>query len=105
MTAASGATCQLVAHGLVTGGLFFLVGMLFGVFITTAMFLWALQRILFGKPPSEWAALPRLTARELATMLPLIVLIVLLGILPGPLVGLIESALRAGPLVALAKGG
>jgi NADH-quinone oxidoreductase subunit M len=169
MTAASGATYQLVAHGLVTGGLFFLVGMLadrtgtrefgrlsglwaalplygsilaftvfasfglpalahfaaevqillgtlsiyrwaavgmlFGVLITTAMFLWALQRVLFGALPAEWAALPGLTTRELATMLPLIVLIVLLGILPGPLVGLIESALRAGPLVALAKGG
>jgi NADH-quinone oxidoreductase subunit M len=168
-TAASGVTYQLVAHGLVTGGFFFLVGMLadrtgtrefgrlsglwaalplygsilaftvfasfglpalahfaaevqillgtlgiyrwaavgmlFGVLITTAMFLWALQRVLFGKLPSEWTALPGLTARELATMLPLIVLIVLLGILPGPLVGLIESALRAGPLVALAKGG
>jgi NADH-quinone oxidoreductase subunit M len=167
--AASGATYQMVAHGLVTGGLFFLVGMLadrtgtreisrlsglwaalplfgsimalamfaslgipglahfaaevqivlgtlggyrwaavgmlVGVLVTTAMFLWTLQRVLLGRLPEQWATLPGLTARELATMLSLVVLIILLGILPGPLVGLIEAALRTGPLAALARGG
>jgi NADH-quinone oxidoreductase subunit M len=163
--AASGATYQLVAHGLVTGGLFFLVGMLadrthtreirqlsglwaalpllgtiiaftmfasfglpalahfaaevqivlgtlgvyrwaavgmlVGVLVTTAMFLWTIQRVLMGKLPLESAQLPRLNARELATLLPLIALIVLLGVVPGPLVGAIELALRNGPLAAL----
>jgi NADH-quinone oxidoreductase subunit M len=166
--AASGATYQLVAHGLVTGGLFFLVGMLadrthtreirqlsglwaalpllgtiiaftmfasFGlpalahfaaevqivlgtlgvyrwaavgmlvsVLVTTAMFLWTIQRVLMGKLPPEWAQLPRLNARELATLLPLVALIVLLGVVPGPLVGAIELALRNGPLAALVGG-
>jgi len=168
MAAASGATYQLVAHGLVTGGLFFLVGMLadrtgtreiarlsglwavlplyssilaftlfaslglpalahfaaevqivlgtlgvyrwaavgmlLGVLVTTAMFLWLIQRVLLGKLPAEWAKLPNLTPRELAVMLPLILLIILLGILPGPLVGLIETTLRSGPLTALGGG-
>jgi NADH-quinone oxidoreductase subunit M len=166
--AASGATYQLVAHGLVTGGLFFLVGMLadrthtreirqlsglwavlpllgtiiaftmfasfglpalahfaaevqivlgtlgvyrwaaagmlVGVLVTTAMFLWTIQRVLMGKLPPESAQLPGLNARELATLLPLIALIVLLGIVPGPLVGAIELALRNGPLAALIGG-
>lgn len=166
--AASGATYQMVAHGLVTGMLFFLVGiladrtgtreirrlsgiwaalplygsilafamfaslglpalahfaaevqivlgtlgvyrwaaigMLLGILVTTAMFLWTLQRVLLGKAPPEWAKLPRLTKRELATLLPLIVLIVLLGILPGPWVAIINAALRTGPLGILMRG-
>ncbi|MBF6611656.1 MAG: NADH-quinone oxidoreductase subunit M [Chloroflexi bacterium] len=169
--AASGASYQLIAHGLVTGGLFLLVGMLsertgtrdiprlsgiwaalplygsilvfmmfasfglpalahfaaevqivlgtlgiyawaavgmlVGVLVTTAMFLWTLQRVLLGKLPDEWRGLPRLNARELAVLLPLILLIVLLGIAPGPLVGAFEGALRSmpvGPLAALIVG-
>ena len=166
--AATGAAYQQVAHGLVTGMLFFLVGMLsdrthtreirrfgglwtalplFGtmlafamfaslglpalahfaaevqivlgtlgvyswaavlmllaVLITTAMFLWTLQRVLLGALPDEWRTLPRLNRRELATLIPLIVLILLLGIVPGPLVGMIETTLRSGPLAAPAQG-
>ncbi len=162
MAAASGAAYQLIAHGLVTSALFFLVGMLadrtgtreiarlsgiwavlplygsilafsmfaslglpalahfaaevqivlgtlgiyrwaafgmlLGILVTTAMFLWTLQRVLLGKLPLEWAKLPQLKPRELATLLPLIVLIVLLGIVPGPLVGIITTAFSAGPL-------
>ncbi len=79
--------------------------MLLGVLVTTAMFLWTLQRVLLGALPAEWAKLPALTPRELATLLPLVVLIILLGILPGPLVGLIEAALRVAPLPASAGGG
>lgn len=166
--AASGAAYQLVAHGLVTGALFFLVGMLadrtgtreirrlsgiwaalplygsilafamfaslglpalahfaaevqillgtlgiyrwaafgmlLGILVTTAMFLWTLQRVLLGKITPEWSKLPRLTKRELVTLLPLVVLIVLLGILPGPLVGIINGALRSSPLGILLGG-
>jgi NADH-quinone oxidoreductase subunit M len=167
--AATGATYQLVAHGLVTGMLFFLVGMLadrtgtreisrlsgiwtalplygsmlafamfaslglpalahfaaevqiilgtlgvfrwaaagmlLGILVTTAMFLWTLQRVLMGKVSPEWAKLPRLTRREVATLLPLIGLILLLGILPGPLVSIIHAALHgSNPLGILLKG-
>ncbi|GAC1342646.1 MAG: NADH-quinone oxidoreductase subunit M [Ktedonobacteraceae bacterium] len=166
--AASGAAYQLVAHGLVTGALFFLVGMLadrtgtreigrlsgiwvalplygsilafamfaslglpalahfaaevqivlgtlgtypwaafgmlLGILVTTAMFLWTLQRVLLGKAPPAWSKLPRLTNREVATLVPLIVLIVVLGILPGPLVASIDGALRSSPLGILAGG-
>jgi len=166
--AASGAAYQLVAHGLVTGALFFLVGMLaertgtreirrlsgiwaalplygsilafamfaslglpalahfaaevqivlgtlgvyrwaafgmlLGILVTTAMFLWTLQRVLLGKVPAEWTTLPRLSRREVATLLPLVVLIILLGVLPGPLVGIIDAALRSSPVGILLKG-
>jgi NADH-quinone oxidoreductase subunit M len=166
--AASGAAYQLVAHGLVTGMLFFLVGiladrtgtrelarlsglwaslplygailafalfasfglpglahfaaevqialgtlgtypwaavgMLVGVLLTTAMFLWTLQRVLLGPLPAQWQNLPQLHSRELATLLPLVGFIVLLGVIPGPLVHIIEAALHAGPIAALQGG-
>ena len=156
--AASGATYQLVAHGLVTGMLFFLVGiladrtgtrdiarlsgiwtalplygsllafamfaslglpalahfaaevqivlgtlgvyswaaigMLLGILVTTAMFLWTLQRVLMGQVSPAWAKLPRLTRREVVVLLPLVALIILLGVLPGPLVEIIHAALH-----------
>jgi NADH-quinone oxidoreductase subunit M len=167
--AASGATYQLVAHGLVTGGLFFLVGMLadrtgtrdlnrlsglwavlplygfilaitifaslglpalahfaaevqiilgtlgvypwgavgmlIGILITTGMFLWVLQRVLMGNPPTEWTRLTALTPRELITLVPLVILIILLGVLPGPFVSMIEAVLQNGPIAVLASGG
>jgi NADH-quinone oxidoreductase subunit M len=167
--AASGAAYQLVAHGVVTGALFFLVGMLadrtgtreigrlsgiwtalplygsilafamfaslglpalahfaaevqivlgtlgvywwaafgmlLGILITTAMFLWTLQRVLLGNVPPEWSKLPRLTKREVATLLPLLVFTILLGIVPGPLVGMLSAALQHGPLGILLRGG
>ncbi|HBY93197.1 MAG TPA: oxidoreductase, partial [Chloroflexi bacterium] len=81
------------------------VGMLLGVLVTTAMFLWTLQRVLLGALPVAWTKLPGLTGRELATLLPLVVLIILLGVVPGPLVGIIEGALRSGLLAGLVKGG
>ena len=166
--AASGATYQLLAHGLITGALFFLVGMLadrtgtreirrlsglwavlplygsilafamfaslglpaladfaaevqivlgtlgvyrwaavgmlIGILVTTAMFLWTLQRVLLGKTPVEWEKLPQLTRREVATLLPLVALIIVLGIFPGPLVSIITAALQSGSFGVLLRG-
>ena len=164
----TGATYQLVAHGLVTGALFFLVGMLaertgtrdipqlrgiwtlvplygsvlafmmfaslglpalahfaaevqivlgtlgmyrwaavgmlIGILVTTAMFLWTLQRLLLTAPSGAWRTLPRLTGRELITLAPLVALVVLLGVLPGALARAIELALTDGSLIARATG-
>src|SRR5260221_11397220 len=166
--AASGATYQLVAHGLITGALFFLVGMLadrtgtreigclsgiwaalplygsllafamfaslglpaladfvaevqivlgtlgtyrwavvgmlIGIRIAPAMFLWTLERVLLGQAPGEWMKVPQLSKRELATLLPLVALIIVLGIFPGPLVQLISAALHNGSLSILLRG-
>jgi NADH-quinone oxidoreductase subunit M len=167
IAAATGAALQLVAHGLVTGMLFFLVGMLqertgtreikalggmwavlplwgsllvfasfasfglpslahfpaelqivlgtFDVFVpaavgmllavilTTAMFLWMLQRVLMGTT-AEGAQGRQLDRRDMATLVPLAVLILVLGLVPGPLVRIIQIALTRGPLAALVQG-
>src|SRR5260370_41242951 len=69
-------------------------GMLLGILVTTAMFLWTLQPVLLGKVSPEWAKLPRLSRREIPVLLPLVALIILLGVLPGRLVGIIHEALQ-----------
>src|SRR5256885_14777106 len=38
-------------------------GMLLGILVTTALFLWTLQRVLMGQASPEWTKLPRLTKR------------------------------------------
>lgn len=164
-TAAAGATYMMLAHGLSTGALFFLVGMLeertheremprlgglwavlprygtllavaafaalglpgFAVFVaeltilygalgvfpwvaalmlvaivlTTAMFLWMLQRTLLGALPGQWSGLRDLGRRELVVLVPLAMLLAVLGVWPGPLVEAIELAARSGPVAAV----
>ena len=104
---------------------------LVGVIITTAMFLWTLQRMFLGgagasrDPVSDFPdqsrqpaqpqvgsgtttlertdtviqaqtarRLPDLKRRELLAVLPLLLLMVVVGIVPGPLIGLINGALQ-----------
>jgi NADH-quinone oxidoreductase subunit M len=159
-TALNGATLQMLAHGLITGALFFLVGVIYdyrahtrgvndfgglgvrlpvytgitmlamlaslglpglagfvaefliflgsfqiyprltvlalvGVVITVAYFLWAIQRLFFGPLNSRWAALPDMDARERWALAPLVALMVLVGVYPGPLVDTINLAMVA----------
>lgn len=79
------------------------VGMLAGILLTTAMFIWTLQRLLFGAPDERTSRLAPLRGRDLATLLPLVLLIVLLGLVPGPLVGVMQAALANGLSVAVAR--
>ena len=157
-TAVAGATYLMIAHGLSTGALFFLVGMLeerthereiasFGglwaamprygtllalitfaalglpglavfvaelqilfatlgpfpwvavlvliaIVLTTAMFLWMLQRVLMGALPERWRDVRDLVPRETAVLGTLAALLVLLGLWPGPLTHAIELGAR-----------
>ncbi len=200
LTALNGAALQMVSHGLLTGGLFLLVGILYdrthtrqiaayqglwqtmpvysvlaaiiffgslglptlsgfvaefqvllgtlgvypwaaalalvGLIITTAMFLWTLQRMFLGKPavvdertsvpePGQATAimplgkdvnnktvkasltphfLPEINRRELTALVPLVALALLIGIFPGPLVSVINDALKVLPFRVLAGG-
>jgi NADH-quinone oxidoreductase subunit M len=156
--ALSGATVEMLAHGVITGALFFLVGVIYdyrahtrgvgdfgglwarlpvysgitivamlasfglpflmgfvgefliflgtfqiypaltvvtlvGVVITVAYFLWALYRIFWGPLNPRWTQLPDLDARERWALVPLLGLMVVVGVYPGPLVGLINGAM------------
>lgn len=78
------------------------IGMLFAVLLTTAMFLWTLQRVLMGTP-TEGGSARKLDRLEIGTLVPLAALILVLGLVPGPLVLIIQTALTRGPLAALAR--
>jgi len=72
-----------------------------GVIVTAAYHLWALQRMFLGKFREEWrknkylepfgGKFPEINARELASLAPLAVLVLVLGFWPRPLLNLIDK--------------
>ncbi|MEZ4293854.1 MAG: NADH-quinone oxidoreductase subunit M [Polyangiaceae bacterium] len=72
-----------------------------GVIVTAAYHLWALQRMFLGKFREEWrknkylepfgGKFPEINFRELATIAPLAVLVLVLGFWPRPLLKLIDK--------------
>ena len=77
---------------------------LIGVFITALFLLTIIQRVWWG-PPKTWATpLPDLNARELAAVGVFIVLIIAVGVFPGPFVAQGDSAVNA-LVTLLSRGG
>ncbi|MBI4343352.1 MAG: NADH-quinone oxidoreductase subunit M [Candidatus Omnitrophica bacterium] len=74
-----------------------------GIVGAAAYILTALQRVLLGPLNERWRALPDMTARELATLVPLLALVLLVGIYPLWLMSLQEASLLQ--LIAHVKGG
>jgi NADH-quinone oxidoreductase subunit M len=64
----------------------------FGIVITAALFLLALQRAFLGDTPEPLAQLPDLSRREIAAVAPLVALFVVLGVYPRLALDLIDSA-------------
>lgn len=72
-----------------------------GVIVTAAYHLWALQRMFLGKFREEWrknkylepfgGKFPEINGRELATIGPLAILVLVLGFWPRPLLNLIDK--------------
>ncbi len=152
--ALDGAVLQMVSHGLVTGALFFLVGMLqdrahtremarfggllkgipilgwafvlaafaslglpglahfpaefqiflatlrvepvaliviLGIVVTAGLYLRAIGQVFLGEPRAQWKGLPDLNARELFTLVPLLVLIVGVGVAPAWVLDVIHT--------------
>ena len=65
---------------------------LLGIAVTAALFLLALQRAYLGATDERWLRLPDLGRRELAALVPLILLAVALGVYPPLVLDLIESS-------------
>jgi NADH-quinone oxidoreductase subunit M len=66
-----------------------------GILITAALFLWALHRIFLGPSRHALPAPADLRAVEVAAIAPLLGLSLLIGILPRPLLDVIEPAARS----------
>jgi NADH-quinone oxidoreductase subunit M len=64
-----------------------------GVILGAVYMLTLYRDVFYGTPAkATWAALPDMNARELVTLAPLIVLIFLLGVMPGPVLKLTEAS-------------
>lgn len=68
---------------------------LIGVVVTAAFLLWTLQRILMGPEKVSYEHLTDMDGRELISVAPLVALMVIVGIFPGPLLDMIGASLRA----------
>ena len=63
-----------------------------GIVLGAAYLLWMLQRVIFGKAYEKLGELKRLSWLEFVTLLPLIVIIIVVGVYPTPLVNMINTS-------------
>jgi NADH-quinone oxidoreductase subunit M len=63
-----------------------------GVILAAVYLLWAYQRVFHGRPEGANAAFKELTFKERVVMAPLVLLIVFLGVYPGPVLDRIEPS-------------
>ena len=64
-----------------------------GIVLAAAYMLWMLQRVVLGEPKTEAAkVLPDLSNRELATLIPLAILVLCIGLYPGPLMEMMDAS-------------
>ncbi len=63
-----------------------------GVILAAVYMLWMFQRVMFGKPDKINSALPDLTPRELAVLLPMMLFIVWIGVYPKPFLSRMEKS-------------
>ena len=91
-------TCNFIGEFLVLIGTSFksfvmvLLAMV-GIVLAAAYMLWMLQRVTLGEPNTKAASLlPDLSYRELATVIPLAVLVLWIGVYPGPLMEMMDAS-------------
>ena len=62
-----------------------------GIVLAAAYMLWMLQKVVMGEPNTKAAeSLPDLSSRELATVIPLAILVLWIGLYPGPLMEMMD---------------
>lgn len=77
----------------------------FGIVITAGYFLWTFQRMFLGELNPKYANLPEINGRELFTLVPLGVIVILLGVYPAPVLDLIRTSLNNLVEVVKTTGG
>ncbi|MGA2623490.1 MAG: NADH-quinone oxidoreductase subunit M [Bacteroidota bacterium] len=66
-----------------------------GIVFTAGYMLWTLQRLFLGPLPEKWKNLPDINGRELFTLVPLALIVIVLGIYPAPAINLVTSSVNA----------
>jgi NADH-quinone oxidoreductase subunit M len=65
-----------------------------GILLNAAYFLWAFQRVFFGKLNEKYVDIPEINKRELFTVVPLLVITLFFGIYPAPYLDAISSTMN-----------
>lgn len=65
-----------------------------GLVVTAAYLLWTIQRVLMGPVNEKWKDLPDMNTRELVSAIPLVVLMVLFGVYPRPILDILNGFAR-----------
>lgn len=63
------------------------------IVLTAGYLLWTMQRVWLGTPNEKYVGLPEINAREIATLAPLAVIVVVLGVYPHAVLDLITTSL------------
>ncbi len=86
-----------LARAVVDAGRYATVLSLAGIVLGAAYMLWLLQRAFLGTLKTrEWESLlPDLTAREWGMLAPLLAIVVVLGIWPSPVLGMMNGSVNA----------
>ena len=64
-----------------------------GILLNAAYFLWAFQRVFFGKLNEKYKDMPEINNLELFTVIPLAIITLFFGIYPRPYLDLIRSTM------------
>jgi NADH-quinone oxidoreductase subunit M len=75
-----------------------------GIVLTAAYMLWTLQRVFLGTLPEKWKGLTDINGRELVSLVPLAIIVIILGIYPSFAISMTTSSINALVDVVL-KGG
>jgi NADH-quinone oxidoreductase subunit M len=65
-----------------------------GIVLTAAYMLWTLQRVFFGNLPEKWNNLTDLNFKEYATLVPLAIIIIFLGVYPSPMLDIMSTSVN-----------
>jgi NADH-quinone oxidoreductase subunit M len=65
-----------------------------GIVIGAAYVLWMLQRVFLGPKNEKWDSLPDINTREMFTLVPIGIVVLLLGIYPMPVLDLMKVTLN-----------
>lgn len=71
------------------------IAALSGVVLGAAYLLWTIQRAFLGKEVEKYKGFPDISVREVISLLPLGIIVVILGVYPMPMINLIDTSLIA----------
>ena len=85
----------LVLLGTSFGGMLKVLLAMSGIVLAAAYMLWMLQRVVLGQPRASLESLPDLNAREISTLVPLVVGVFVVGLIPATLTTKLDSTVKS----------